>query len=54
MMPAAAYKTVPICDACWLASHEREPARFKEPKAETCYACGQETHSGIYVRRRIK
>ena len=44
--------TVPICDDCWLQEEgDREPIRFNEPGQEQCYACGESTLSGIYVRR---
>lgn len=47
--------TVPICDVCWLIeAGEREPVRFTQPTAETCYRCKQKTSSGIYVRRMIE
>lgn len=44
--------TVAICDDCWCKQEgERVPTRFREPDEERCYACGETTRSGIYVRR---
>lgn len=44
--------TVAICDQCWREQEgKRQPIRMREPEEERCYACGQATRSGIYVRR---
>jgi hypothetical protein len=43
--------TQAVCDRCWdLWSPGRSPVRLVKPQKERCSACGEETHSGIYVR----
>lgn len=43
--------TQPICRACFAVREPgREPARLREPDAETCCVCGAPTREGIYVR----
>ena len=50
--------TQPICETCWkrppihdTGGPEIEPARLLSPEKEKCAFCGDETESGIYVRR---
>jgi hypothetical protein len=45
--------TVPICEACWNRLAGQDPVRLREPEIETCSYCGEETRSGIYVRRMV-
>lgn len=43
----------PQCDRCWGKEQggHRVPVRLRDPDAETCCTCGEETKSGIYTRR---
>lgn len=42
----------PFCDDCWDAEHpDRVAARVVTGELETCAVCGNQTRSGIYVRR---
>lgn len=43
--------TQPCCDDCWTERHPDIGAhRFKVPMLEICVYCGEENHSGIYIR----
>lgn len=45
--------TQPICDPCWKEWYpfDGEPTRLLSPEKEFCSFCGEETESGIYVRK---
>jgi hypothetical protein len=46
-----AWKSMACCDLCWIERQGgREPVRLREPDAEECCYCGEQTLSGIYVR----
>ncbi len=50
------WKTVPQCGSCWANENPmREPARIQPEFRETerCFTCGEETISGIYVRKEV-
>lgn len=51
------WKSLPICDDCWLLLHPsgKAPVRFKElyRDKEECALCENETESGIYARALI-
>lgn len=42
-----------ICDDCFIRQNRdgRSPYRLIDPDIEVCCFCGEETKSGIYVRR---
>ena len=41
-----------ICRPCWdKLNPDREPVRVKNAQTEPCCYCGNETFSGIYVRK---
>lgn len=42
-----------VCDDCWKATRDWEPARVPELHRDTehCSFCGEPTRSGIYVRQ---
>lgn len=50
------YATKPVCFSCWntyapdKAIEALDPRRANVGPQETCFGCGAETHSGIYVR----
>jgi hypothetical protein len=52
------WRSVPICDSCWQEQEPgREPVRVAydhHRERETCYACGETTYAGIYVRREVE
>lgn len=43
----------PLCDSCWQHQCVFSPVRIKDPDPEICADCGEETLSGIYVRRML-
>lgn len=47
--------TQPCCDACWghyfeARGQNHQPITVTHPEREQCAWCGEDTHSGIYVR----
>ena len=48
------WRTAPICDRCWdIEEPGRSPVRLNGVVKETCCRCGEQTTSGIYVRRDV-
>ena len=51
------WKTVQQCSLCWAVENPgRKAVRFAEEVRETepCVTCGENTNSGIYVRKGVR